>query len=58
MTHTTAIICLLATLTTTVTMAPGWTKCERVVAKMPSWLQHVSGHLFLHQDLVFLHHQV
>lgn len=31
---------------------------NRVVAKMPSWLQHVSGHLFLHQDLVFLHHQV
>eukprot|EP00752_Nemacystus_decipiens_P010518 g9366.t1 len=30
---------------------------SKIVAKMPSWLQHVSGHLFLHQDLVFLHHQ-
>ncbi|CAM9724008.1 unnamed protein product [Pylaiella littoralis] len=26
-------------------------------AAMPSWVQHVTGHLFLHQDLVFLHHQ-
>ncbi|CAN0018163.1 unnamed protein product, partial [Hapterophycus canaliculatus] len=25
--------------------------------KLPSWFQHVTGHLFLHQDLVFLHHQ-
>ncbi|CAM9289043.1 unnamed protein product, partial [Hapterophycus canaliculatus] len=25
---------------------------------LPSWLQHITGHLFLHQDLVFLHHQV
>lgn len=29
-----------------------------VVAIMPAWLQHVTGHLFLNQDLVFLHHQV
>ncbi|CAM9176121.1 unnamed protein product [Ectocarpus sp. 13 AM-2016] len=28
-----------------------------VVTKLPSWLQHVTGSLFLHQDLVFLHHQ-
>lgn len=26
-------------------------------AKMPSWLQHTLGSLFIHQDLVFLHHQ-
>jgi len=25
---------------------------------VPSWFQHVTGSLFLHQDLVFLHHQV
>ncbi|CAM9591100.1 unnamed protein product [Scytosiphon promiscuus] len=24
---------------------------------LPSWVQHVSGHLFLNQDMVFLHHQ-
>ncbi|CAM9591178.1 unnamed protein product [Scytosiphon promiscuus] len=23
----------------------------------PSWIQHISGHLFLNQDLPFLHHQ-
>eukprot|EP00904_Undaria_pinnatifida_P002166 jgi/Undpi1/11950/HiC_scaffold_4.g01649.m1 len=25
--------------------------------KLPEWLQHLSTHLFVHQDLVFLHHQ-
>ena len=25
--------------------------------KLPDWIQHVSSHLFIHQDLVFLHHQ-
>ncbi|CAM9218430.1 unnamed protein product [Scytosiphon promiscuus] len=29
----------------------------KVSSMLPSWLQHVAGHLFLHQDLVFLHHQ-
>lgn len=26
--------------------------------KLPDWLQHVLGHLFMTQDMVFLHHQV
>jgi len=29
-----------------------------VATAIPSWFQHVTGSLFLHQDLVFLHHQV
>ncbi|CAN0003370.1 unnamed protein product [Scytosiphon promiscuus] len=29
----------------------------RISAMFPSWLQHVTGHLFLHQDMVLLHHQ-
>ncbi|CAN0392599.1 unnamed protein product [Pylaiella littoralis] len=28
-----------------------------IAAALPAWLQHVTGHLFLHQDMVFLHHQ-
>lgn len=25
--------------------------------QLPDWLQHVVGHKFIAQDLVFLHHQ-
>eukprot|EP00904_Undaria_pinnatifida_P002163 jgi/Undpi1/11948/HiC_scaffold_4.g01647.m1 len=25
--------------------------------QLPDWLQHMFGHLFMHQDMVFLHHQ-
>eukprot|EP00903_Cladosiphon_okamuranus_P022582 g20777.t1 len=33
------------------------TAVASVATKFPSWFQHVTGHWFLHQDLVFLHHQ-
>ena len=25
--------------------------------QLPDWLQHMFGHMFMHQDMVFLHHQ-
>ena len=25
--------------------------------QLPDWLQHMLGHMFVHQDMVFLHHQ-